>query len=174
MAKVPTRELLVMRHGKSDRGVEVRRDFDRPLAKRGRKDAKRMGAWLRERKLRPDLVVASPAVRARDTADRVAEALGLDGGAIRREPRLYDATVERILGILGAVPESAMRVLIVGHNPGLEDLVLHLGGDAVEIPGDGKILPTGAVARFSMPADWGRLPAGAGVLRGITRPKELA
>jgi phosphohistidine phosphatase len=173
MAKAPTRELLVMRHAKSDRGVEVRRDFDRPLAKRGKKDSKRMGRWLKERKLRPDLVIASPAVRARDTADRVAGVLGLDGDAIRREPRLYDAPVERILRILGEVPDSAMRVLLVAHNPGLEDLVLHLGGDGVEIPGDGKVLPTGAVARFSMPADWGRLPPGAGVLKGIVRPKDL-
>ncbi len=174
MPKAPTRELLVMRHGKSDRGAGVRRDFDRPLARRGRKDSKRMGEWLRSARARPDLVIASPAERARDTAERVAEALGLDGKAIRREPRLYDASLERILRILGEVPASAARVLLVGHNPGLEDLVLHLGGDAVEIPGDGKVLPTAAVARFAMPDDWGRLPPGAGILRGIARPRDLS
>ena len=162
-----------MRHGKSDRGADVRRDFDRPLAGRGRKDSKRMGRWLKGKRFLPDLVVASPAERARDTAVRVVEEMGLDEGSIRREPRLYDAPVERILRILGEVPGSAGRVLLVGHNPGLEDLVLHLAGDAVEIPGDGKVLPTAAVARFAMPADWGRLPPGAGLLREITRPRDL-
>jgi len=162
-----------MRHGKSDREVRVRRDFDRPLAGRGRKDAKRMGRWMEEEGLRPALVVASPAARARDTAERAAKAMDLDGSAIRLEPRLYDAPLERILRILAEVPESAGRVLLVGHNPGLEDLVLHLGGDAVEIPGDGKLLPTGAVARIALPPSWGRLPPGAGRLLGIARPREI-
>ena len=161
-----------MRHGKSDRGAAVPRDFDRPLAMRGRRDAKRMGRWLKGKRLLPDLLVASPAVRARDTAVRVAEALGLEGFSILEEPRLYDADLRRILEVLGGLPPSAGRILLVGHNPGLEDLVLHLGGDAVEIPGDGKVLPTGAVVRFGMPADWGRLPAGSGTLRGIARPRD--
>src|SRR5690349_13127371 len=106
MAKAPTRELLVMRHAKSDREVPVRRDFDRPLAGRGRKDAKRMGRWMEEEGLRPGLVVASPAVRARDTAERAAKAMDIDPGAIRREPRLYDAGLDRILRILAEVPDT--------------------------------------------------------------------
>jgi phosphohistidine phosphatase len=75
--------------------------------------------------------------------------------------------------VLSEIPRSAGRVLIVGHNPALEDLVLHLGGDAIRIPEDGKVLPTAGVARFRMPADWGRLPPGAGDLASLVRPKEL-
>jgi phosphohistidine phosphatase len=173
MAKAPTRDLLVMRHGKSDHDAGAARDFDRPLAGRGRRDAERMGRWLRERRLRPDLVVASPAIRARDTADLVVDALDLDRREIRREPRLYDAKLKTILRLLGEVPETAMRVLVVGHNPGLEDLVLHLGIEDVEEPDDGKLLPTAAVVRFTMPADWRRLEEGAGTLRWIARPRDV-
>jgi phosphohistidine phosphatase len=168
MRKPLPRDLLVMRHGKSDRGAAVPRDFDRPLARRGRRDARRMGRWLAGEGLLPDLVLASPAVRARDTAERAAEASG-----IRFDPRLYDASVDVVLQVLGEVPSSVRRVLIVGHNPSLEDLVHHLGGDAVEVPEDGKVLPTAAVARFGMPADWGSLPRGVGTLRWIRRPRDL-
>lgn len=166
------RELLVLRHAKSDWG-ESASDFDRPLAKRGRKDAPRVGRWLREEGLAPDLVLSSPAKRARETAERVVEALGSDAGEVRWEPRLYDADLGRILRVLAEKSVAGRRVLLVGHNPGLEDLVLHLGGDAVAIPGDGKVLPTAAVARFRMPPDWGRLPPGSGELLALVRPAEM-
>lgn len=180
MPRTPTRrdpdlprDLLAMRHAKSDHDPAVRRDFDRPLNGRGRRDAPRVGRRLREDRLVPDLVIASPAARARETAERVAGALGLDPGAVLLEDRLYAAGLETLLRVLAEAPAESRRILLVAHNPGLEDLVLHLGGDGVEIPGDGKILPTAAVAVLSMPRDWGRLPPGAGVLRTLLRPRDI-
>jgi phosphohistidine phosphatase len=167
------RDLLVMRHAKSDHDPAVPRDFDRPLNRRGRRDAPRVGRRLAEDGLVPDVVVASPALRARETAVRASETLGLDVAGVLWDERLYDAGLEAILRVLGEVPPGVPRVLLVAHNPGLEDLVLHLGGDGVAIPGDGKVLPTGAVAIFSMPRDWGRLPPGCAALRGILRPREI-
>lgn len=167
------RELLVMRHAKSDRDGSVRRDFDRPLSKRGRADAPRMGLWMKRHGLLPDLVLASPAARARETAGLVAAATGLREDSILWEETLYDAPLQSILVVLAGAPPGAGRVLLVAHNPGLEDLVLHLGGDTVAIPEDGKVMPTGAVARMAMPADWGRLPPGAGLLREVVRPRDL-
>lgn len=167
------RELLVLRHAKSDRDGRFPRDFDRPLNERGRRDAPRMALWMRRRGLVPDRVVASPAARARETAELVLETLGLAKGVVAWEERLYDASLTAILEVLSEQPDGAGRVLLVAHNPGLEDLVAHLGGDAVPVPEDGKLLTTAAVARFAMPARWGRLAPGVGRFRGIVRPRDL-
>jgi len=167
------RELLVVRHAKSDRKAGVRKDFDRPLAKRGKRDAPVMGRHLAAEDLLPDLVISSPAARARATTLRMLEAMEVDEDAVRFEPRVYEAETRTLLRILAEVPRTASRVMIVGHNPGLEDLVLHLGGDAVVIPPDGKLLPTAALARLGMPADWGRLPPGCADLVSLVRPKDL-
>ena len=164
------RELLVLRHAKSDRPPGTR-DFDRPLAKRGRRDAPRVGEWLREEGLVPDLVLSSPAARARETVERILPALRIGTGAIEWDGRVYEGRLDGLLAVLADVPATARRVLLVGHNPGLEDLVLHLGGD-VPIPDDGKLLPTAAIARLRMPADWSRLHPRAGELVGIRRPRE--
>ncbi len=167
------RELVVVRHAKSSWDSDAGSDSDRPLGKRGRRDAPRVGAWLRGEGILPDLVLASPARRAKETALLVLEALGLEEQVARFEPRLYGTGLESHLRVLAECPGSARRVMVVGHNPDLEDLVLHLGGRTVEVPADGKVLPTAAVARIRMPADWGRLREGAGALVGITRPKDL-
>lgn len=167
------RELLVLRHGKSDWGDAAKRDFDRPLVGRGRKGAKRIGAWIRKRKLVPDFVVSSPAKRARQTTLVALKAMDFDPGSVKWDPRIYEATGARLLLVLGELPRSARRVLVVGHNPSLEDLVLHLGGDDVEIPKDGKILPTATLAHFRMPGDWGSLVPGCGRLVAVVRAKSL-
>ena len=164
------RELWILRHGKAEGSAPSGRDFDRPLARRGRKDASDAGAWMKGRRTVPDLVVSSPAVRAKETALRAAEAAGLDPGGILWEPRIYEAELPALLRVLAELDDTAGRVLLVGHNPGLEDLVLHLGGDSVEMPADGKVMPTAALARFAMPPDWERLPPGAGRFLGIRLP----
>jgi phosphohistidine phosphatase len=167
------RELLVLRHGKSDWNSDAKRDFDRPLAKRGRKDADRMGAWLRKRGLRPDLVVSSPAKRAKQTTLRILEALELDEAVVKWEPRVYEAGRKSLLAVLAELPRSARRVLLVGHNPALEDLVHHLAAEEIPTPKNGKFLPTAALAHFVLPQDWGRLERGKGDLVSLVRPKDL-
>lgn len=167
------RELLILRHAKSDWGDSAARDFDRPLAKRGKADAPRIGAWLYREGLVPDHVVSSPAQRARQTTSRVCKTMEFKAGRVVWDQALYEANVPTLLEVLGRCPATARLVLLVGHNPGLEDLIRHLAGDEVEEPADGKLLPTAAVARIEMPEDWDRLEAGCGQLVGITRPKAL-
>ena len=113
------RRLLVMRHAKSDWDSGPGSDFDRPLAKRGERDAPRMGRWLREQALIPDRVVSSPAVRARQTCLLVCEALAIKKGQIHWEPEIYAAEVTTLLNVLARCPEKTQRLLLVGHNPGL-------------------------------------------------------
>jgi phosphohistidine phosphatase len=168
----PARELLVARHAKASRDSDARSDFDRPLAGRGRSDAPAMGARLRRKEWLPDLVLASPALRARETTMLLLEGLGFDAQVVRWEPLLYATGLETHLKVLAGCPRTARRVMIVGHNPTLEDLVRHLGGREFEEPEDGKVMPTGAVARVRMPANWGTLREGAGRVLSILRPKD--
>jgi phosphohistidine phosphatase len=111
--------LLVLRHAKSSWNDPALDDHERPLNKRGRRDAPRMGELLREHGLIPDVVISSDAVRARLTAEAVAGAAGY-AGAIVLDPRLYLAGPADILSLLQRVRGKAETVMIVGHNPGLE------------------------------------------------------
>jgi phosphohistidine phosphatase len=168
----PGRELLLLRHAKSDWNAGAATDFDRPLNPRGRQDAPRLGKWLRAAGLVPDLVLASPARRARQTARRVCRALGYPRESIQWEPRLYEAGPGTLIGCLEALPGMPRRVLLVAHNPGLEELLRRLCG-ALEAPADGKLMPTAALARLGMPADWRRLESGCARLLDLVRPRDL-
>jgi phosphohistidine phosphatase len=167
------RELLILRHAKSDWDADAASDFERPLAKRGKRDAPRVGEWLYREGLVPNLVVSSPAERARQTAVKVCKAMDYEKSEIRWEDDLYAADVKRLLGVLARCAPGARTVLVVGHNPGLEDLLHYLAGDEVPDPADGKLLPTAAMARLEMPEDWSDLDAGCAQLVGITRPRNL-
>lgn len=167
------RELLLLRHAKSDWDSGSLTDFARPLAKRGRNDAPKVGSWLYREGLVPDHVVSSPAERARQTALKVCKRLDLKKNRIVWEARLYEAGVPELLGVLANCPGEAATVLLIGHNPGLEDLVRHLAGEDLEIPADGKLMPTATVARFEMPDDWRQLDPGSAHLVSMTRPRGL-
>lgn len=165
------RELWLLRHAKSDWNSSVSKDFDRPLNPRGRRDAPRMGRWMARQGLIPDHVVASPARRSRETAEAICEGLGLEVGGIRWEPRLYEANVSDLLAVLRSCPEMARRVLLVGHNPGLEALLLSLCGP-LSSPGK-KLLPTAALARVEVTVPWTALGPGKGRLVARVRPRDL-
>lgn len=173
-----SRELLIMRHAKSDWSKSswngsVSSDFDRPLSKRGRRDAPRVGAWLYREGLVPDLILSSPAKRARATALKVCKRLDIDKQDILWEPRIYEATTDTLLEVLFECSGDAGTVLLVGHNPGLESLLRHLTDNDFDPPSDGKLLPTAALARLEMPAHWHRLGCGCASLISLTRPKQL-
>lgn len=168
-----SRELLILRHGKSDWSTGAATDFERPLKKRGRRDAERMGRWLREQDLLPAHVVSSPARRARETVQRLCEAAGLEEAAVHWEPALYEADLERLLAALAASPAQARRVLLAGHNPELEELLRYLGGPGVARPQDGKLLATATLAALTLPDDWSRLAPGCARNIRITRPRDL-
>ena len=166
-----TRELLVLRHGKSDWVAGVP-DFERPLAPRGRKAAKRIGRRLREQALLPDLVVSSPATRARQTAERVCRFAGLEASCIEWEPAIYEAELDTLLQVLSLVPARAARVMIIGHNPGFEELVRYLGADSVAQWDDENLMPTAALARLAMPVSWADLGPGSARCVSLTRPRD--
>ncbi len=143
-------------------------NHERLLNKRGRRDAPRMGELVREYRLIPDVIISSDAVRARMTAEAVAEAARYPG-EILLDPRLYMANPAGILSLLRTVPETRARtVMIVGHNPGLEELVARLTGDQQD-------LPTATLAHIALPAaQWRDLKLSThGTLLGLWRPKEL-
>lgn len=163
--------LLVLRHAKSswkDGGLP---DHDRPLNDRGKRDAARMGQLLHELALIPDLVVTSTARRARATAKAVARAAGFAGEIDERDD-LYAADPETILHLTSAFPDAATRILLVGHNPGMEVFVSALAGEAVA-------MPTAALARLDFDVDaWRHLDTFGTArvlcrLRGHWLPKEL-
>ena len=171
-AELP-RELLVLRHAKSSWDTPAPSDFERPLAKRGRKDAPRIGAYLRERDLIPDHVLCSTAVRAKETVVAVLEGAGEDAGAVRFVTEIYHGGLGTLLELLGGSPQEFRRVMLVGHNPDLESLVGLLSGEKVSPTTSGKAFPTGALAHFRMPEDWTTLARGSGELVTLVRPREL-
>ncbi|WP_200875059.1 histidine phosphatase family protein [Methylomarinum vadi] len=167
------RQLLLMRHGKSDWRVDAD-DFDRPLKTRGKRGAQRMGVWLLQQNLVPDYIISSPAERASNTAAKLTKAMGLTRQHIHYDARIYEADIEQLQAVLADCPAHSHRVLLVGHNPGLEELLLHLHGSDIERPEDGKLLPTATLAVLKMPEDWSELKPGTAKLTSITRASTLS
>lgn len=167
-----TRELLLMRHGKAYRKAETN-DFNRPIKDRGKRTAQRMGVWLLRHKLTPDYIVASPAERALVTAQKSAKTMGIPAQRIIQDKRLYQAGIEQLLQVLADCPRRARRVMLVAHNPGLESLVEYLMDEPLPRTPEGKLLPTGALARFGLADDWSGLTARSGQLLDRVEPKTL-
>ena len=167
-----SRELWLLRHGKAER-YDGSEDYDRRLKKRGKRDSIRMGEWLKEQGLLPDLVISSPATRAIMTAKLVCDALGIERQHIQLEKRLYDEGLVRVKSVLADCPATYKRVLLVGHNPEFEDLITYLV-NATDIPDVEKLLPTAALARLVLPDDWTHLEKGCAELPEITYPKFLS
>jgi phosphohistidine phosphatase len=158
--------LFLLRHAKSSWDDPVAEDIERPLAPRGEKDAPRVGAFLAATKNLPDLIVSSPAERAKATAKRVARAAGYDGD-LRLEPAIYLADAATLLDVVRRLPDDHARVMLVGHNPGFEELAAALCGGSVR-------LPTAAVACIELDiARWVEARAGAGTLVWLVTPKVL-
>jgi phosphohistidine phosphatase len=161
---VTERRLYLLRHAKSSWEEPGLSDHDRPLAPRGRRAAKAIGRHLRDHGIEPELVLCSSAVRARQTLERI----GLEG---RIEPELYGAGAEELLARLHAVPASVRSVMLIGHNPDLQELALLLASDARELEAK---FPTGALATLTFGGhDWGALGPGTAELSGFVRPRDL-
>lgn len=140
MAAMPT--LIVLRHAKAVTGLGIP-DVDRTLNDRGRRDAAATGDWLRAHGHVPDLVLCSTAARTRETLDRLA----LDA-EVSFEPRIYDNDPEVLVALLNEVPDGVERVLLVGHNPAVHQLVHDLTGQEPER------FPTCALAVIELPGPW--------------------
>ena len=156
------RTLVLLRHAKTE-AQGSGPDFDRRLIARGERDAEAAGAWLAGRQLHPDLVLCSPAVRARQTWSGVATALSRSAAPEVRYPdELYDGGRMEVFDLLQAVPDTARTVLIVGHNPTMSDVSTLLvpdaefGGREIELKTAGLAVhrsdgPWSATERGSMP-----------------------
>jgi phosphohistidine phosphatase len=162
MPEQPTRHtLVVLRHAKSDWSTG-HDDHDRPLADRGRRQAAEAGRWLAGSGPDLDLVVRSPATRAGSTWDLVAAQLSTVP-AVRVDDRVYAASLDDLLTVLAELPEDAATTVLVGHNPGLEELVEHLTGEPVR-------MPTSAVAVVDVPGRWSGVADVVCALRTSGRP----
>jgi len=177
--------LWLLRHAKSawdDPGLD---DFARPLSPRGKKACRRLARHMAERGIRPDLVLCSPATRTRQTWERLEKRLaghaaaddaGRDTPRIRFEPSLYLAEPPTLLALVRAAPKRCRELILIGHNPGLEDFARLLAGSS---SGDSltrltEKFPTGGLAEIAFPAaTWAEIAADSGFLASFVAPSQL-
>jgi phosphohistidine phosphatase len=166
------RELLLLRHGKSDwNNHDV--DFNRPLKDRGKRAAQRVGVWLATNDMIPDYIASSPAERALVTAEKCCKAMELGTEKIQQEEDVYHAHVDTLYEVLHRLPAAAKRVMLVGHNPGLEELLFSLtAGDVGPVKND-KLMPTAALAILESDENWYDLKEGSVRLQRIIYPRTL-
>lgn len=163
----PLRELLIIRHAKSDWSDETLPDIERPLSEKGKKQACKIGNWLQEQGLLPDLILVSPATRAQQTLSRLMRHWESKPPSETLNS-LYNADLETLFQALQQVPSQAGRVAIIGHNPGLEQLLAWLTGTK-----ENSDLSTCAVAHLIMPTDWKTLHEGVAKRTQLITPKDV-
>ncbi|HET6869009.1 MAG TPA: histidine phosphatase family protein [Solirubrobacteraceae bacterium] len=169
-----SKRLFILRHAKSSWDDPGLADHDRPLAPRGRRAVEAIAAHLNAEGIMPELVLCSSARRTRETL----EGAGV-GGEHLIEPDLYGANCQEVLERLHRVPEEIGSVMVVGHNPTLQALVLHLADDDAAINGSYLVevrrkFPTGALATLTFDGAWQELSPRSARLASYVRPKSLA
>jgi phosphohistidine phosphatase len=165
--------LTLLRHAKSGWDAPVARDFDRPLNARGRKAARAMGREMRRLGLGFDLVLASPAVRVTETLTELAQGYG---AAVETgfDETIYLAPVDLLLALVRTADDGDSRLLLVGHNPGMEQLALLLSGAGPLRDEVAAKYPTAALAEIAFDIDhWRDAGPGKGRLKRFIRPREL-
>ena len=161
------RTLYLLRHAKSSWKDASLRDFDRPLKGRGRDAAKQIGKRLASEKPLPTLVVCSPAARTRETAEIVLKHSNLKAD-VHFAQRIYEASLRDLLHVVSDIPDDKEVVMMIGHNPGFEELVSFLSGEY-------RRMPTCALAKIRLDVGtWKGIKAGEGMLAWFITPKELA
>lgn len=170
------KRLTLLRHAKSDWHDPVKRDFDRPLNKRGAKAALLIGRFANAQQLAFDHLIASPAVRVAETLDIFAEGYGHPVRTIW-DRRIYLASSATLMDVIHDLPDSNQSVLMAGHNPGLEDLILGLVPDNGASPLRDEVeikLPTASLAVMELAVDrWADTAPGCARLLSFTRPRDL-
>ncbi|MEP9371158.1 histidine phosphatase family protein [Mesorhizobium sp. KR1-2] len=171
-----TKELLLLRHAKSSWDDPAQADIDRPLAPRGRRDAPRIGRAIRKNGWRPKMALVSPAARTRETWQLAAAEMKHAPKPTFRDA-LYEAAPGQLLAELHGTPESVNSLLMLGHNPGLQDFILRLAGEG----SDGEALerlhnkfPTCGLARLELEGPWKKLGFGMARLTHCLRLKDFA
>jgi phosphohistidine phosphatase len=171
------KSLTILRHAKSGWDATVERDFDRPINARGERGADVVGQWLKRQDLPVDHIIASPAVRVTQTLDIFLPESGLNTLEPQFDRRIYLASAATLIDVIRETAKCVDHLLIAGHNPGLEDLILMLvpssSTDAHRPKVDEK-LPTAALARLELDiADWEELDEGLARFADFIRPRDL-
>lgn len=157
--------LLILRHAKSSWDNPELSDFDRPLNSRGLEAAPVMGGVIYKKNLQPDLIISSPAKRAKQTAILIKETAQIDV-SINYEERIYEASPISLLHVIGDAEDRYERILLVGHNPGLEGFIKILTGEI-------QSMPTAALAKIDLNIDsWDEITANCGKLDFLLRPRD--
>lgn len=169
------KSLHLLRHAKSSWDDPVERDFDRPLNGRGHRAARRIGEWLRQEALELQHIVASPALRIRQTIEGVESGLG---SRLRPEfdKRIYMASAAGLFDLIRETPDSVESLLIIGHNPGLEDiLLLATEGDTGPLRAEAdQKYPTATFASIDLPiGSWADAGEGGARITRFIRPRDL-
>lgn len=158
--------LYLLRHAKSSWADESMRDFDRPLADRGRKACATIGEFIKDKGIDFDLVLVSTALRTRETIELVKERAEFRG-EVRYNERIYEATTSQLLEVISQVDNNRESVLLVGHNPGIQDLLAVLTGEHVTVS-------TATFAKVDIKATgWSANLINSGTLEWIVHPKDL-
>jgi phosphohistidine phosphatase len=166
------KRLYLLRHAKSSWKDASLPDHDRPLAGRGRRAAKAVARHMGENQIQPQLVLCSTARRARETLDRIEPALATS--AIEVEPDLYAASAPALLERLRSVPDSVESVMVIGHNPGLQELALELARAGPAASDLAAKYPTAALATLAFDASrWRELARDSAELVELVRPRDL-
>jgi phosphohistidine phosphatase len=165
--------LILLRHAKSDWTSGAPTDFERPLNKRGRRNATRMAQWIAAELPKPERILCSPSERTRQTVLPVCEFIGYSPEEIHWKNAIYEATLSDLLSVLRAQPDDLGTLMLVGHSPGMETLTMHLIGAEIPCPGGAKPFPTAAVAHLQVDAPWSALTNGCAKLATLVRPKDL-
>jgi phosphohistidine phosphatase len=166
------KRLYLLRHAKSSWDDPRLADEDRPLAPRGRRAAKVIAKHLRRMGVAPEVVLCSPSTRTRQTLKRIAPGLGKHAD-VRSEPEVYAASAAALLEVLHEVPDEVESVMLIGHNPGIQDLALslaHAGSESTRVKSK---FPTAALATLELSASWRELVPGSAELVSFVTPKEL-
>ncbi len=168
--------LSLLRHAKSSWDDTVERDFDRPVNEKGLRAATRIGEWLRQQALHFDHVLASPARRVQQTIAGIEQGYGAAIPAIA-EQRIYLASAATLFSLIRATPDQYDHLLLIGHNPGIEDLLLLASeGDSSKLRREAEAkYPTASYAQLALPvAHWSEVEEGLpGRLRFFVRPRDL-
>ena len=167
------RFLYVMRHAKSDWHQPAADDFERLLNARGRRDASSMGRWMAAHGVAPEIILCSPAARAKQTAQRICGELACEAERIQWRRELYLADLGTLLKTLAELPGDTASVLLIGHNPGLEELLLHLSAEPLPYTRKGKLLTTANLARVKLPCRFDAITPRCAHDIQVTRPGDL-
>jgi phosphohistidine phosphatase len=166
------KRLYLLRHAKSSWDDPTLGDQDRSLAPRGRRAAKVIAKHLRHNGIAPELVLCSPSRRTRQTLTRIAPGLGKNAD-VQIEPELYAASAAALLEVLHEVPDEVESVMLIGHNPGIQDLALSLAGAGPESTRVRSKFPTAALATLELDVSWRELAPGSAELVSFVKPREL-